>query len=188
MRRLCSNIQYRVAATTLAVALAASTITPTASSSSSPPLTRGRSQIVSISAPWPTSCLSPLAEAAEFLAEGSDPSLFWKYVELVRDSPPWVFACAEDSGGELAREGEPAAAVADVIAVAVGAVGQALGDGDGIGAVDATGMRGGLLDDVSVRLMELALSTRCVHRRWWPVGVVAVLRYNSGYDCRFREN
>ncbi|CAN0201129.1 unnamed protein product, partial [Hapterophycus canaliculatus] len=46
----------------------------------------GRTQLVSISAPWPTSCFSPLAEASEFVAEGGG-SLFWDFVEALGEAP-----------------------------------------------------------------------------------------------------
>ncbi|CAN0022688.1 unnamed protein product, partial [Laminaria digitata] len=72
-----------------------------------------RAQIVSVSAPWPTSCLSPLAEASEFVAEGDGGgsggaaggggALFWDYVEAVGGAPREVFSC---SRGSSAGQGE----------------------------------------------------------------------------------
>ena len=69
---------------------------------------KGRAQIVRVSAPWPTSCLSPLAEASEFVTEGDGGGsgggatgggggLFWDYVEAVGDAPHWVFSCSRGS-------------------------------------------------------------------------------------------
>lgn len=191
---LCSNINTRhppchsgVARGCLAraaiVLLAVASELPKASSSSPPSSSsaprgggRGRTQRVSISAPWPTSCLSPLAEAAEFVAESGDPSLFWNYVEAVGDAPTWLFACAASgensdddgsggsgSGGDDGREGVAVGALLEgAVAVAVRAAGQGFGGEHG-GAAEArqgrrsTGMR---IDDLSQRLMELALSTR----------------------------
>ncbi|CAN0198767.1 unnamed protein product, partial [Ascophyllum nodosum] len=89
---------------------------------------RGRSQLVSVSAPWPTSCLSPLAEASEFLAESDGAGAFWDYVEALGDAPQWLFSCessnsdtnntggggSESGGGShtidatLAEHGQPA--------------------------------------------------------------------------------
>lgn len=126
----------------------------------------GRIQLVSVSAPWPTSCLSPLAEAAEFVAESADPILFWKYVEALDDSPRWVFSCAAVSGsshGNVPNSKEQGtresrADVADsvllegAVKVAVSAAGRGFGgEGRGVG-----------MDDLSLGLMELALWTRCV--------------------------
>ncbi|CAM9733697.1 unnamed protein product, partial [Choristocarpus tenellus] len=51
----------------------------------------GRTQHVSLTAPWPTSCLSPLAEAAEFLAEGDErEELLWEYAEALTGIPEWM--------------------------------------------------------------------------------------------------
>ena len=77
----------------------------------------GRTQVVSVSAPWPTSCLSPLAEASEFVAEGDGGGgstggrggLFWDYVEAVGNAPHWVFSCSRvSSAGHGAEETDEA--------------------------------------------------------------------------------
>eukprot|EP00752_Nemacystus_decipiens_P014373 g12785.t1 len=74
--------------------------------------TKGRTQLVSVSAPWPTSPLSSLAEASEFVAEGGG-RLFWDYVEAIGDAPHSVFCpppytCSSygDSAGDGAATAE----------------------------------------------------------------------------------
>lgn len=168
--------------------------------------TKGRTQLVSVSAPWPTSSLSSLAEASEFVAEGGG-GLFWDFVEALGDAPHSVFcppsACAShgDSAGEgaaTAEEGSSrhiydslresaAAAVADALqppqqqvfvppddeeVEAAAAAARLAADA----AVTAAGLgfRGGAgggipgvgLDALSLRLLEVALSARCV---WYPI-------------------
>lgn len=165
---------------------------------------KGRAQVVSVSAPWPTSCLSPLAEASEFVAEGDDgggvggatggeEGLFWKYVEAVGDAPHWVFSCsrgssAEQGDGETGEASQSSSATAAVassptaglqkgpasvvdeaavgVAVSVAAVraaGEGFGpDGGGGGGGGGSGaLTPGLgLDELSLRLLEVALSAR----------------------------
>lgn len=158
--------------------------------------TKGRTQLVSVSAPWPTSYLSPLAEASEFVAEGGS-GLFWDYVEALGDAPHSVFCppppAACSSHGDTAGDGaatseggsdrhdsprEPAVPEADVLQpqhdevaaarlaadAAVTAAGHGFGSGAAAGAAEAGG--GGTpgvgLDALSLRLLEVALSARCV--------------------------
>lgn len=165
--------------------------------------TKGRTQLVSVSAPWPTSSLSSLAEASEFVAEGGG-GLFWDFVEALGDAPHSVFcppsACAShgDSAGEgaaTAEEGssrhiydssrESAAAVADALqppqqqvfvppddeeveAAAARLAADAAVTAAGLGFRGGAG--GGIpgvgLDALSLRLLEVALSARCV---WYPI-------------------
>lgn len=126
----------------------------------------GRTQKVKVSAPWPTSCLSPLAEAAEFIADDTKADMLWKYVESLGNAPHWVFSCSSDE----APVGEPQTSTSS-------ALGSGLTDGDFSGefshsdasvthAIMAAGQgfgeeKAGMeLDDMSLRLMELALSAR----------------------------
>lgn len=178
---------------------------------------RGRSQLVSVSAPWPTSCLSPLAEASEFVAEGDRAGAFWDYVEALGDAPRWLFSCfgtsstgigasssgsidtsgvtlaehpRETSGGEavLKERGEVRVAVpgvhdgtviideGTVSAAAIRAASKGFGGGgmrsngdsrrvDGAGNNSGSPSSGLGLDDLSIRLMEVALSARCGIRK-----------------------
>ena len=159
--------------------------------------TKGRAQLVSISAPWPTSPLSPLAEASEFAAEGGS-SLFWDYVEALGDAPQLVFrqppytcsSCGDSSGDGAAVAGEgnsrhgsprePAATGADAsqsqhsdeemetaaarlaVEAAVTAAGHGFGSGADAAATGDGGTPGVGLDTLSLRLLEVALSARCV--------------------------
>lgn len=121
---------------------------------------------MTVSAPWPTSCLSPLAEASEFVAEGSsgDRELFWDYVEAAGNAPQWVFSCGAGDGlprtaeqphhgkgdeGEEGAERGVDLTMEGAVTVAVRAAGQGF---DGVGGVG--------LDELSLRLMEVALSAR----------------------------
>lgn len=145
-----------------------------------------------VSAPWPTSCLSPLAEASEFLAEGGS-SLFWDYVEALGEAPHSVFSpssCSPHNGRSASSSGDydrndsesPTAAAAQqkqqdtavldeeasgAVAAAVRAAGQGFGDGGrssgGGGTCAACRAPGVGLDPLSLRLLEIALSARCVH-------------------------
>lgn len=88
------------------------------------PAGKGRAQVVSVSAPWPTSCLSPLAEASEFVSEGDSgrvvAGMFWDYVEAVGDAPQWVFDCSRGPSGTLGGEAtDEAVAAADAASSAV---------------------------------------------------------------------
>lgn len=113
------------------------------------------------------------------MAESGDPSLFWKFVEAVGDAPAWVFACAdggesfdnEPSGGEDSgdegREGVAAEALLEgAVTVAVRAAGQGFGREEHSGAAGEAAQQqdhrftGMGMDDLSQRLMDLALSTR----------------------------
>lgn len=121
--------------------------------------TIGRTQIVSVSAPWPTSCLSPLAEAAEFVAEGgSNPDLIWKYVEALGEAPQWVFSCAADNDVAdtmtMITDGMEGAMAVAMAAAGAGVDGNRNRQEGGVGGVE--------LDDLSLKLMEIALGARCV--------------------------
>lgn len=177
---------------------------------------RGRSQLVSVSAPWPTSCLSPLAEASEFVAESNRAGAFWDYVEALGDAPRWLFSCLGTSSSGLGADGSgnidangvtlaehPREASGDE--TTLGETGKAHAAAPGVhdstvmidgGTVSAAAMRaaskgfggGGMrsngdstrvdgagnsgspssglgLDELSLRLMEVALSARCGIRR-----------------------
>lgn len=63
---------------------------------------------MSVSAPWPTSPLSPLAEASEFVAEGGS-NLFWDFVEALGDAPHAVFCPPSACSGHGHRAGDGAA-------------------------------------------------------------------------------
>ena len=159
---------------------------------------RGRSQLVSVSAPWPTSCLSPLAEASEFLAESDGAGAFWDYVEALGDAPQWLFSCessnsdtnntggggSESGGGShtidatLAEHGQPAKEERgeakndhsadsvvhdDAIMIEGGAMSAAAirAAGEGFESGGHGDGKGGLgLDELSLRLLEVALSAR----------------------------
>lgn len=165
--------------------------------------TKGRTQLVSVSAPWPTSPLSPLAEASEFVAEGGG-SLFWDFVEALGDAPHSVFcpppsrcsgsayssagnaaATAEEGGSRHGSPREPAATPVtdasqpqqqrfvpsagdeDAARLAADAAVTAAGHGFGSGATASGGGGGGGtpgvgLGALSLRLLEVALSARCV--------------------------
>lgn len=165
---------------------------------------KGRTQVVNISAPWPTSCLSPLAEASEFVAEGIDGSTaFWDYVESLGDIPQWIFdcesrsysrcschdgegtSCGDDPIGALdgcasdmaaarrgqEREDDMVDAKGEVSAAAVKAAGQGFGgdyvDGGKGSSGGGNGGAAGLgMDELSLRLMEVALSARCVAKKY----------------------
>lgn len=140
----------------------------------------GRAQLVSVSAPWPTSCLSPLAEASEFVAEGSGGAgRFWEYVEAVGDAPHWVFSCDSSELGAVAVAAATTAAAngreggADAAGPHNGSLlGKEEGGAASVAAVKAAGRgfggetgggtrEAGLgLDEFSLRLMEVALSAR----------------------------
>ncbi len=177
---------------------------------------RGRTQLVSVSAPWPTSRLSPLAEASEFVAEGGR-DLFWDFVEALGDAPQSMFllsaphacddggsacddaaateggcSCGGDGGGGGSRQGDPedvaAPSVAagipqdavhgedaagSVVAAAVTAAGRGFGQVPDDSSAGSSGVGGGGgggggvapgvgLDALSLRLLEVALSARCV--------------------------
>lgn len=177
---------------------------------------RGRSQLVSVSAPWPTSCLSSLAEASEFVAESDRVGAFWDYVETLGDAPRWLFSCLgtsssglgaggsgnidangltlaehprETSGSEatVGETGGAHTAAPDVhdstvmidegtvSAAAIRAASKGFGGGGVRSNGDSTRVDGpgnsgspssGLgLDELSLRLMEVALSARCGMRR-----------------------
>lgn len=181
------------------------------SSSTAVSASKGRAQVVSVSAPWPTSCLSPLAEASEFVAEGDDGGggggatgggggLFWDYVEAVGDAPHWVFSCSRGSSagqgneetGEASQSSSattaavaagsstpsaasspaaglqkgPASAIdeaavgAAVSVAAVRAAGEGFGPGGGGGCGSGALTPGLGLDELSLRLLEVALSAR----------------------------
>lgn len=164
--RSCSSSS---SSSSVAALLALFLVVSTGVSSSSN--TKGRTQLVTVSAPWPTSCLSPLAEASEFVAEGSsgDRDLFWDYVEAAGNAPRWVFSCGAGDGsqqeqrateqrhhGNNGDEGEQEKAqhgadltVEGAVTISVRAAGQGFDGGGGVG-----------LDELSLRLMEVALSAR----------------------------
>lgn len=137
-------------------------------SAASPAISTGRMQQVSISAPWPTSCLSPVAEGAEFVAEGSVPGLFWEYVEALGNAPQWLFSCSNIDAAEEQLQmstkstadttitTEEPSSIPEVREQVVVQAMMAAGHGYGR---DSAGVQ---LDDLSLRLMELALYARCV--------------------------
>lgn len=147
------------------------TIVVSASVSGAPRSTSsGRTQEVSLSAPWPTSCLYPLAEGAEFIAEGSHREFFWKYVDVLGNSPQWVFSCTNSTAVADELGATSAASLAARMATGGGEVVpdfterivthviMAAGQGFDEGTVGVE------LDDLSLRLMELALSARYHNR------------------------
>lgn len=175
------------ASAVLGLFLVVSTTTPCAVSAApggAKGIGKGRAQLVSVSAPWPTSCLSPLAEASEFVAEGSSTAgggglLFWDFVEALGDAPHRIFSCRSElaaatgatatAGSGEERNGADAAGppegvveamedegAASVVA-AVRAAGEGFGDADDGGDAGAPGVG---LDELSLRLMEVALSAR----------------------------
>lgn len=150
---------------------------------------------MSVSAPWPTSRLSPLAEASEFVAEGGR-GLFWDFVEALGDAPQSVFllsppqarddgggagddaaAAKEGGGGGGSRHGrvEDVAGIhqdglhgqdaAGSVVAAVTAAGPGFERGPD-GSASSSGSGGAApgvgLDALSLRLLEVALSARCV--------------------------
>lgn len=169
------------------------------SNSSSNRNSKGRTQLVSISAPWPTSSLSPLAEASEFVAEGGS-NLFWDFVEALGDAPHSVFcppsACYshDDSDGAAAageggrRHDSPQKSTVETVVdhqtqqqeflppeevaarlvahAAMTAAGSGFGGGGspdkGGNGATAAGNPGVGLDALSLKLLEVALSARCV--------------------------